>query len=431
MTGEAATKDQLTRTTLALAMNVGITSGVGALSWVVAARYLSEGRLAQDLALVTAMAGIASIAELGGTITLPRFLPVLGARAPRAIVACYAGAGAVALLMGTVFVVVAPHVAESYAFLAGRPWVQVLFVVAVCLATVFALQDAVLVALRGATWIVVENAGFAALKLLLLVGLAVVDAPFPFFASWVIGLVVAVAVINSLVVPGRARALAVGPSSVRLPEIRRFAAHGFLTVVVAHAGTTLLPVFVFLTAGPAHGSAFAVAFTIAVALENVALGLGVALTVEGAYDAEGLAALVRRALARGMVLVVLACLVVVVAAPLLLAPFGRALVESSTTVLRLLALGTVPQALIHLYVAVARVLGRSGQVLVLQATTTVLLFGCILVLAPARALVGVGIAWVVVHAVLALVVLPGVLRAARLTSGSAAGRVDAVRDLRA
>jgi O-antigen/teichoic acid export membrane protein len=190
----------------------------------------------------------------------------------------------------------------------------------------------------------------------------------------------------------------------------RVALHASGTVVVAHASTTFLPVVVFAAAGPIEGAYFAIAFTFAVALENLAVGLGIALTVEGSYDEEQLRSLLHRALTTGMPIMLLVCAGTAVAAPLLLLAFGGEYVEGATTVLRLLAIGALPQAILHLYVAAARVRHQSGRIMALQIALTVLVFASILALLPPFGLTGVGIGWVAAHGAVAALVLPGLLR---------------------
>lgn len=411
-TAGGQSQDRLMSASLALGMNVVLTSGLGALAWVAAARLMPTDELAQDLALVAGMVAIASVAELGGTVTLPRFLPVLGPASSRAIRQTYVGTSAVGALLALGFVLVAPRMTDSYRFLGEQPGLQVLFVLAVCASTIFTLQDAVLIAFRAARWVTVQNALFAGGKLLLFVGAVAAGVPHPFFVTWVLALLLAVPAVNVLLVPGLLPRGGPG-ATLTHSEMSRFALHASGTVVVAHVSTTFLPVVVFAAAGPIQGAYFAIAFTFAVALENLAVGLGIALTVEGSYDERQLRSLLHRALTTGMPIMLLVCTGTALAAPLLLFAFGADYASGATTVLRLLAVGALPQAIVHLYVAAARVRQQSGRIMALQITLSVLVFASVLALLAPLGLEGVGIGWVVAHCAVAALVLPALLRGVR------------------
>jgi hypothetical protein len=88
-----------------------------------------------------------------------------------------------------------------------------------------------------------------------------------------------------------------------------------------------------------------------------------------------------------------------------------------------LACASVFRAVIGLFGAICLVQGRAGRVLVMQAAVFLLVLGLTLTLGRGNGLVGVGLAWLIANALVALAVTPatiGVLRASRrtLTPGS-------------
>jgi O-antigen/teichoic acid export membrane protein len=103
---------------------------------------------------------------------------------------------------------------------------------------------------------------------------------------------------------------------------------------------------------------------------------------------------------------VAAALLLVLAAPLLLLPFGRAYVEHGTTLLRLLIVATVPQAAIALYLGVERVRARIGRVAALEGAIVVLVTAGAVFGMRSYGLPGLGVAWLAAQSAMAVLVVP-------------------------
>lgn len=100
----------------------------------------------------------------------------------------------------------------------------------------------------------------------------------------------------------------------------------------------------------------------------------------------------------------------VVAAPVILLPFGEDYVRESTSVLRLLACGCVFYAAIALYVAIARLEGRTAGILRVEAVKVPLLLGGAVVLSGPLGIEGVALAWLVSIGLVASAVAPSLVR---------------------
>ena len=73
------------------------------------------------------------------------------------------------------------------------------FIVATMAWTIFALQDSVLVGLRQATWVPLENLVFSIVKLILLVTMATLLNAYGIFVSWAIPMALLLLPINWLI----------------------------------------------------------------------------------------------------------------------------------------------------------------------------------------------------------------------------------------
>jgi O-antigen/teichoic acid export membrane protein len=404
--------ERLTISALALMTNTGITSMLGVVFWAAAARLYNPATLGEDAGLIAAMMLISSVSDLSLSQGIPRFLPQLERRRARAVLSAYVATGAVAVVLAFGFVALVPNLSPGFAFLKGEPQLAMVLVGSAALWTVFALQDAVLVAVRRAVLVPIENAFFGALKIVLMVVFGLFGHEHGVILGWVLAMTVVVPPINWLLFtrllrpPGQAstNAAPLLPLSDR-SRVTRYLAGDYAGSLVSQGSTILLPVLVLAVLGGAASAYFYVAFTIAGALNMLALAVSTSLVVEAAHDELRLASLTAQALLRWATLLVPAMVLLAVAAPLVLRPFGAAYAENAAALLRLLILGSVPQTLVIVYLGTERARGHAGHILAVQCLSLGIMVVALNFLMN-RGLEGVGMAWVITWAVTAITVLP-------------------------
>jgi O-antigen/teichoic acid export membrane protein len=411
--------DPLFRNAYALMLATAATSGLGIVYWVAAARLYSEREVGQASAIVAAMLMLSNVAQLNLSSGLIRFLPRSGPSAFRLVRAAYLGSAAAAVVLAAGLLLVANRLSTHLQFLTSSSWIAVGFVVGTATWCVFSLQDAALTGLRRTPWVPVENAAFGLVKVLLLLGFAGVLPHGGVLLSWLVPMVVALVPVNVFLfgraIPAERAAYrpAVGtdpagtveaaPHSMR--EIARFVSIDYVGTLFGHACTTALPLIVVAVAGAEANAHFYMAWTVATALDLIAVNTAISLTVEGAHDRDALARRRRDALRRCLRLLLPAVAVVVLLAPTLLHAFGSGYADAST-VLRLLALAVVPRAVVLIYLASLRVERRLGAVVAAQAGTCVLMLAGTFLLLPVLSVTGVGVAWLVTQLAVAAVAGP-------------------------
>ena len=158
-------------------------------------------------------------------------------------------------------------------------------------------------------------------------------------------------------------------------------------------GVTVLPVLVIATLGPAANAYFFVPFTIVIAFDMMVLGIGTSVLAEGSYDARLVRDHIATAVRRYGPLLLAGVLLLVVAAPLALLPFGADYAREGDDVLRLLALASIPRAVVFLAGAVWRLQGHGRWLLGIEALMLVALLGVLVPLANGIGITGVAVAW--------------------------------------
>jgi O-antigen/teichoic acid export membrane protein len=159
---------------------------------------------------------------------------------------------------------------------------------------------------------------------------------------------------------------------------------------------------------------------ISISVELVALNMMISLTVEAALDMPQLRALSRRALKQSMRLLLPVAVLTAAIAPWALLIFGSQYSDSGTTLLRLLALGSIPNVIVALGVGVARIEHRGWVVTAVQGAIFAIVVGVSELLLPGMGIAAVGVAWTGAQFLLAAVLLATILRPVLLTQGAVA-----------
>ena len=182
----------LIQNAIALMISSGGSAIIGVGFWIVAAHLASTAAVGRTTAEIAAMLLLATLAQLSFGSIFERFLPVAGelthSFVTRAYVLCTAfglvlAVGYLSLGFGHRFL---PH---------GLGW-KALFVLAVVMWTIFALQDSVLIGLRASRWVAVENIGFGIAKLALLPAFIFLSATQGVFVASTVPVILAIGTVS-------------------------------------------------------------------------------------------------------------------------------------------------------------------------------------------------------------------------------------------
>jgi O-antigen/teichoic acid export membrane protein len=342
---------------------------------------------------------LAGLASLNLPNFLVRFLPGAGRRSGPMVAAAYALTALVAALAAIVFLAGIEAWAPRLAFLHESRGMQAWFVVATVGWCIFTIQDGALTALGRAVWVPAENAVFSIVKLVLVAALAASLPLYGVFVSWTASMVAVVVVVNAVMFgrlirrEPRTATPAGATAGPRAEGFGRYWAADYTGALAWLASINLLPVVVTAAAGATANAYFALAWAVAFPLYAVAANIGTSLTLHGSTDRDAMPQLIRKAIRQGLWMLVPAVLVLIVVAPYALSLFGPEYREHGTTLLRLLAIGALPNMVLALAVAVARVERRLRGVVVALVAQAALSLGLVTPLIHSMGVVGAGVAW--------------------------------------
>ncbi|MFF2774795.1 lipopolysaccharide biosynthesis protein [Streptomyces sp. NPDC058052] len=407
--GDSAGDDSLFRNAYALMLSTGVSAALGLGFWLVAARYYTEEAVGQGSAAIAAQRMLASITATTLSGAVVRYVPRAGRATGPLVVRLYLLSTVVVAAASGIFLLTLDWWGPSYAPL-GTLSAGIFFTLSSVGWALLTLQDGVLTGLRKAFWVPVGNAVFSVGKLVLLVVLAAALPVLGVFVSWAAAIALSTIPLAWLVfrrlIPQQARAdKDREPPTYR--EIGRFVAGDAVGAFFSLLMISLLPVMVAVRFDAAHNAFFYTAYTVGGTMEFMAINMASSLTAHASHSPDSLAEGVRGALRRMVLLLVPVVLVLVLFAPLILAPFGPGYTDNGSTVLRLLAAGALPRVAVELYIGVLRVQGRTGMLAVVQGGMCVLVLGGAAVLLGPYGISGAGMAVLGGMTVMAVACVPG------------------------
>ena len=391
----------------ALVASTLVTSALGALYWVIAARRYSATDVGINASLVSAMWFLTNLSHLNLTNVLNRFVPTAGHKARHLIVVAYRTAIGLSMIAATVFILGVNWWADELGDVREYPWLAVAFVVATAVWAIFVLQDSVLAGLQEGTTVFVENTIYGVAKIVLLFALASIAPGTGIFFSWVAPLPFLVIGVNLLVF-GKFLRRHAHTTLEELPsrrEFARFVGADYSSGLLWMASVSLLPVLVLQVEGADASAYVFTAFTIAYTLYLVSRSMGVANTTAGAREPHLLATLTRRTMRETARIIIPAVAFILVFAPWILRVFGEDYAEGGTTLLRLFALSAIPYLVTSTFVSVSYVQRRMRAVIATTGSMAVSTLVLSVTLLIAFGTNGVGVGWLLAQTAVATVLV--------------------------
>lgn len=353
-----------------------VTSGLGVVFWLVAARYFSETAVGISSAAVSAMTLLGFATTLGMGTLLMGELPQRPGAQRSLLDAALAVTTAAGVALGLLFAALVPLFSSELESLGGAWTSALVFALGCGLMTAGYVVDQAMIGLLRGRLQLLRNVVFSAVKLAALVPVALLlDDP---KAVWIYGVWGAGVAVSMLVFVGFYREVDGGPLRPDFSELgllRGSAAshHGFNLALLAPSMVVPIVVVAFISAEA--NAAFYVAWMIAGFISMVPVSLGTVLYAVAAGDPSRLRSQLRLTCTVSFAAGVAANLVLIFAAEPLLRIFGASYADEAAFPLHVLALGVFPLTLKTGYVALQRVRRRTAAALPVAIVGTLLEIG--------------------------------------------------------
>ncbi len=404
--------DSLARNSVGIMATSAITAALGYVYWIVAARALPTATVGLGSTVVSAMVIVSLAIYLGPSSTLIARLPgrttraewlltVLGTLlvcAVATLVVAVAALFPLALLLHPLRPLRDDAVLAFWYVLGAVGW------------TTSGLLDSVFIAERRADYMFWRNAYSSALKLAVLVLLAVLPehrGATTIVSTWAISGVVGtfhglylchrhLHRLGRIPHPGRSLRAAMTQEAMLLA--RPSAGHHAISVS-GLLPTYLLPIVVTARLGTRENAYFYVTWMIGSAIFMISPAVSSAIFAEGSYDSTRMRSLARSSLKIIMAMIVPSTLVVAALGKPILHLYGADYAAAGYGLLLILLLSSYPDAVTNVSVATLRVRGALGRAAVLNGTMAVIALAGAWVLAPGYGIAGAGSAWLIAQLV--------------------------------
>ena len=388
---------------LALMATTVITALFGLVFWAVAARY-PAAEVGRASAVLSTAAMLSTLSTLSVGLLFTRFLGSTGSRSRTMVLAGYGMAAGGAAALSTAFVLFIPNDALFGSFVE-----RLTFPVLAVVLAMFTLQDWVLVGLRAARWVPLEQLLFSAGKLGLLALLSLTLVAHGIVLAWAVSAAVAVLVVSPLLLlrilpnrpPPSADASALpgrrGLSVILLGEY----ASGATSIIVP----LVLPLIIVAQLGTQANAYYALAWLISDAFNLLLWNIYTSYMTEASNDRRSERALTGRTIRMVWLVGGFGTPFLLVAAPFLLSLLGGEYSAEGTDLLRLLAIGLPFTITYSTFISMARVRQLMGRVVSLQVLSAVLTIGGAAVLVGPLGINGVGWAYLGARVITTLIVI--------------------------
>jgi O-antigen/teichoic acid export membrane protein len=390
-----------------------VNAGSGFVFWVMAARLFQPEEVGLGAALISAAGFLLWVSSLGLEAAIIKYLPRASSDSSTLAnsyltISSLAGGGAAVACLATL-----PLWSPALAFIRQSPLSVLVFLAVVVAGANCILVDSTFVVLRRSTLTFVRNLTQALLKLLLLLALAtVLGQALGIFMAW--GLATALSVVIALwlflpqALPGYRPRPIVGRHISG--EMARFSITNFLCSGLFNATLSLIPIIVINTLGARANAYSYVGWGAAAPLLAIPDAVATSLFAEGTHKEEALASNVTRSFKMAFCLLLPAVMAILLVGDKLLLLFGKDYSQETTSVLRVVATSALPITVTAIYLGIAQVRHRLKPLVLVPAATAVGTLVLSDALAKPLGILGPAVAWTAMHGVVALAVLPSILK---------------------
>lgn len=393
-----ARSDSLVRNSLFIMGTTVTNSAIGYVFWILVARTCSTRQVGLGAALIAAMSLVAMLSNVGSSYTLIQVLPTrpTGRDWSRTFNACMAAALCASVLGACISLAVLPRLSPQFLVVREAAY-QIVIIGGVAFWTASTLFDSVFVAERRAGNMLARNATAATAKLGLMLGLIAlgVTTSFGIVNVWMVSTAGSLVVAAVVLLPRLHRGYRLQVRGIA-SEARRllppFIGHYFVTVG-GLVSVTLVPIVVTSRLSATSNAYFYTTWMLCSVFFMISPAIAASLFAEASHEEGSLHAKSRSAFLLSTALLGLPAMMLLFGGRFVLGLFGPEYARHSYTLLVLLLVSSVPDAITNIYIIVLRVEKRFHAAAALNigmGLGTVVLTWLAL---PRVGITGAGIAW--------------------------------------
>ncbi len=385
------------------------TAGFGMIYWILAAHLYPAEIVGLNSAAISAMLLLAGLSQLNLNNIMIRFVRTTGLRAKRFTVLIYTIGIAIAVISGIVFLLEIDRWTPELSFIKSNLFLSIWFLISVVSWSIFSLQDGTLTGLRYATWVPIKNTIHSLAKIVFMILMATTVPLLGIFLGWTLaGVILMIPTgyfLIKFLLPKQSRSQEKSLQKDISPKVIKFMIAdnvGGLSWIIC---TYLLPVIVATRVGPAANAYYFLSWTIANTIFLITPNIGYSFVVEASAQPENLRSDLIRVFKQVGRLVIPLALMIIAGAPIILKIFGNNYSQEGSFILRLLALATIPNIIVSLFISSARVQQHRNALLITQLASSFSILGMSFIFLPKFGIIGIGYAYLASQTTIAVIIL--------------------------
>jgi O-antigen/teichoic acid export membrane protein len=386
-------KNTILTNSLYLMLASGFAAFFGFVFWIIVAHSFESHTVGLATTLLS-MSGLIALLGLAGFDTVfVRYLPKTEQRDEH-ISSGLIVSGIVAAILSIIFCLMIPVISPKLGFVDHRLLFVVIFIVSTVFATWNTLTNAVFIAYRRTSFVLIINMIFSAIKMFLPF---TIHSGGPMTIFIFAGIAQLINVLLSIAV--MVKRFNYKPSLVIrvdiLKKVFKFGSAAYLSNIFNLLPDSALPLIVIDKLGASAAAYFYIAFTIANLLYTIAFSTTQVLFAELAHYEDDLVLHIRKGLKVVAILMTPAIIVLFVFAPFILGLFGNNYSAGATGLLRIMIMSSIAIALYSAMGVTFKITKNLRAMLATTATNAIVIIGLSLYFTSLWGLVGVGWAWFV------------------------------------
>lgn len=390
--------DPLRKNAIFLILNTIGISVLGLAFWFLAAKYVSASVIGSASVVISIIALLVSLSSLGLGMGFIRFLPDKEAVSRSKLInSVFILTGIFGLVITAVYIIGVPLWTPKISSILSFPLLMLFLLLFVLMRLLSMLLNSVFISYRATKYVLFkETVLFNLLKLVLLPFLIFLGAV-GIILSWGIGVAISLTVsITILIVRFRYR-----PAfSLNLEPIKRilsFSLGNYVAGFLASLPTFLLPIVFLHRLSSAEAGYFYITWTIGAILFTVVGNVCMALFAEGSHEYRKFSENIRKTVRFLVLIVVPAILAIWFFGDKMLAIVGEDFSREGATLLRYLAISSIPLIVVSIYITIKRVEKRVKEMILIHGIIAGFTLGAAFVLSPEYGILSAGIGWVSGH----------------------------------
>ena len=387
-----------------LMMRSVVDSLVGFVFWIIAARLYTPQEVGLASATISIIALLGFLSMVGVNWGLMRYLPDSGNKTRDLINSSFTITALAALAFSIVFLGGLGTWSPALILLRQNWILAGVFIASTIAFTIISMVVLPFIARKRSGFALAVTIIFGLSRLGLLIPLAVWFPNLGIFAAWGFGMIIAVTIAVPFLLPRVERGYRLVPTIKRkvIGKIVRYSGANYAAELLMIIPINILPLMVVNVLGAESNAYFYIAWSLGGLFTLIGAGISVALFAEGATDESTLSQNIKSSF-KAFILFIPLFLIVFSLGDKILLLFGREYSNNATQLLWVVAACALPISINHIYFAVKRVQKQMKGVIGLNASIVIFALLLSYFLLPEIGILGVGIAWLIIQSIVALI----------------------------